>query len=78
MLVGLFSGWFARKVHSTMWGYLGSALGLLFAFGVAAMPPETGEHYYLEIMLPGFVVRIISAPHATHGRCRARQTNRMK
>lgn len=60
MLVGLFSGWFARKVQSTKWGIvLGSALGLLFAFGVAAMPSETGEHYYLEIMLPGFVVGAI-------------------
>lgn len=74
MLVGLFSGWFARKVQSTMWGIiLGSALGLLFAFGVAAMPSETGEHYYLEIMLPGFVVgaiigfltqRMGAVPHA--------------
>ena len=74
MLVGLFSGWFARKVQSTMWGIiLGSALGLLFACGVAAMPSETGEHYYLEIMLPGFVVgaiigfltqRMGAVPHA--------------
>jgi F0F1-type ATP synthase assembly protein I len=74
MLVGLFSGWFARKVQSTRWGIiLGSALGLLFAFGVAAMPSETGEHYYLEIMLPGFVVgaiigfltqRMGAVPHA--------------
>ena len=60
MLVGLLSGWFARKVQSTKWGIiLGSALGLLFAFGVAAMPSATGEHYYLEIMLPGFVVGAI-------------------
>jgi hypothetical protein len=51
---------FARKVQSTKWGIiLGSTLGLLFAFGVAAMPSETGEHYYLEIMLPGFVVGAI-------------------
>ena len=56
MLVGLLSGWFARKVHSTKWGIVvGSALGLLFAFLVAAMPGEHGEHHYLEIMLPGFV-----------------------
>jgi hypothetical protein len=31
------------------------ALGLFFAFLVAAMPSETGEHYYLQIMAPGFV-----------------------
>jgi hypothetical protein len=35
---------------------MGAALGLFFAFLVAAMPSETGQHYYLEIMLPGFVV----------------------
>ena len=56
MLVGLLSGWFARKVNSTGWGIVaGSALGLAFAFAVAAMPSETG-HHYLEIMAPGFVV----------------------
>ena len=56
MLVGVLSGWFARKVHSTTWGIaLGGALGLLFAFGVAAM-----QHgYYLEIMLPGFTTGAI-------------------
>src|SRR5215831_1840205 len=60
MLVGLLSGWFARKVQSTGWGIVvGSALGLLFAFLVAAMPSENGKHYYLEIMLPGFVVGAI-------------------
>ena len=52
MLVGLLSGWFARKVHSTAWGIgLGSALGLIFAYLVAAMEPP-GQHHYLEIMLP--------------------------
>jgi len=59
MLVGLLSGWFARKVNSTVWGIVaGSALGLAFAFAVAAMPSETG-HHYLEIMAPGFVVGAI-------------------
>jgi len=60
MLVGLLSGWFARKVNSTGWGIVvGSVLGLAFAFAVAAMPSATGEHYYLEIMAPGFVVGTI-------------------
>jgi hypothetical protein len=60
MLVGLLSGWFARKVDSTTWGIVvGSLAGLLFAFGVAAMPAQDGHHYYLEIMLPGFVVGAI-------------------
>ena len=56
MIVGLLSGWFARKVHSTTWGIvLGAALGLLFAFLVAFM-----QHgHYLEIMLPGFITGAI-------------------
>ena len=56
MLVGLLSGWFARKVQSIKWGVLvGAGLGLLFAFLVAAMQKE----HYLEIMLPGFVTGAI-------------------
>ncbi len=60
MIVGLLSGWFARKVQSTGWGIVvGSAFGLLFAFLVAAMNTVNGKHPYLEIMLPGFVVGAI-------------------
>ncbi|MGA2741821.1 MAG: hypothetical protein ABSG65_30830 [Bryobacteraceae bacterium] len=56
MLVGLLSGWFARRVQSTQWGVvLGAALGLLFAFLVALMQHE----HYLEIMLPGFITGAI-------------------
>jgi len=60
MVVGLLCGWFARRVHSTPWGVvMGSALGLLFAFLVAAMDAAKGRPHYLEIMLPGFVVGAI-------------------
>lgn len=60
MVVGLLTGWFARKVHSTTWGIVvGSALGLLFAFLVAATDTVNGRHPYLEIMMPGFVVGAI-------------------
>jgi len=60
MLVGLFSGWFARRVQSTGWGIVvGSSLGLLFAFIVAVMDASKGKSHYLEIMLPGFVVGAI-------------------
>jgi len=56
MLVGLASGWFARKVQSVKWGMvLGAAIGLLLALGVAAMQHE----HYLEIMLPGFITGAI-------------------
>jgi len=59
MLVGVLCGWFARKVQSTTWGIvLGAALGLFFAWIIAAMEPA-GHHHYLEIMLPGFVVGLI-------------------
>ena len=60
LVVGLLSGWYARKVQSTTWGIVvGAALGLLFAYLVAAMPAENGRHYYVEIMVPGFVVGAI-------------------
>jgi len=60
MMVGILSGWFARKVQSAAWGIVvGSALGLLFAFLVATMNTVNGRHPYLEIMLPGFVVGAI-------------------
>ena len=60
MVVGLLSGWFARRVNSLQWGIIvGSVLGLGFAFAVAAMPSGNGQHYYLEIMAPGFVVGAI-------------------
>jgi uncharacterized membrane protein YeaQ/YmgE (transglycosylase-associated protein family) len=60
MIVGLLSGWCARKVQSTTRGIVvGSALGLLFAFLVAAMDAAKGKPHYLEIMLPGFVVGAI-------------------
>ncbi len=60
MVVGLLSGWFARRVRSTSWGVaMGGALGLLFAFLVAAMDAAKGNAHYLEIMLPGFVVGAI-------------------
>jgi hypothetical protein len=60
MLVGVLSGAFARKVNSTGAGIaVGAVIGLLFAWGVAAMPQPDGSHYYLEIMLPGFITGAI-------------------
>jgi hypothetical protein len=60
MVVGLLSGWFARRVQSTAWGIaVGSGFGLLFAFLVAANDTLNGRHPYLEIMMPGFVVGAI-------------------
>jgi|SRR5947209_10768566 len=60
MVVGLLSGWFARKVNSLTWGIVfGATMGLLFAYLIAMQPQPSGNHYYLEIMLPGFVVGAI-------------------
>ncbi len=60
MVVGLLTGWFARKVQSLAWGIVaGAAIGLFFAWLVAAMNTVNGQHEYLEIMLPGFVVGVI-------------------
>ena len=60
MVVGILSGWFARRVQSTGWGIaVGAAVGLLFAFLVAATDTVNGRHPYLEIMFPGFVVGAI-------------------
>src|SRR5437016_141817 len=60
LVVGLLSGWLARRVHSTGVGVaVASLLGLLFAYLIAAMGDEHGNHYYLEIMLPGFVTGAI-------------------
>ncbi|HEY2016683.1 MAG TPA: hypothetical protein VGH38_24435 [Bryobacteraceae bacterium] len=61
MVVGILCGWFARKVRSLKWGIvMGAALGLLFAFFVAATDTVNGSHPYLEIMMPGFVVGAIT------------------
>lgn len=60
ILVGVAAGVFARKVRSVPKGVLfGLAVGLLLSYLVAAMPSETGKHYYFEIMLPGSIVGAI-------------------
>lgn len=57
IIAGAAAGWFARKVNSVPAGVaFGFAVGLVLAYLVAAMPSATGEHYYLEIMLPGSIL----------------------
>jgi hypothetical protein len=57
LIGGVCAGYFAHKVRSIPLGILfGLAVGLLLAYGVAAMPSATGEHYYFEIMLPGSIL----------------------
>ena len=60
LVAGLAIGFFSKKVDNLALGVVaGLVIGLLFAWGVAAMPTETGNHYYLEIMLPGAIVGAI-------------------
>jgi hypothetical protein len=60
LIAGVAIGFFARKVQSLALGVVfGLAVGLLLAYAVAAMPSETGEHYYWEIMLPGGIFGLI-------------------
>ena len=57
LVTGVLIGFFARKVHSLALGAVfGLAVGMFFAYLVAAMPSSTGKHYYFEIMLPGSIL----------------------
>jgi hypothetical protein len=57
IIAGIAAGWFARRVQSVPKGIaFGFAVGLLLAFAVAAMPSETGEHYWWQIMVPGSIL----------------------
>ena len=57
IIAGIAAGWFARKVQSVPKGIaFGFVVGLLLAFGVAAMPGENGEHYWWQIMVPGSIL----------------------
>ncbi len=55
VIAGVAAGWFARRVQSVPKGIaFGFTVGLLLAFAVAAMPdPNTGQHYWWQIMVPG-------------------------
>lgn len=60
VLTGVLIGFLARKLRSLPLGILaGLGFGLLLAYAVAAMPSENGEHYYLQIMLPGGILGMI-------------------
>jgi hypothetical protein len=59
LIAGIIIGYFARKVQSTSKGILfGLGVGLVLAFLVAAIQ-ESGQHHYVEIMVPGTLVGAI-------------------
>jgi cell division protein FtsW (lipid II flippase) len=56
-LIGIFAIFVKKRTAIMIFGF---AVGLLFAYLVAAMPdPKTGEHYWLQIMIPGSLVGLI-------------------
>lgn len=60
LIVGLLTGFFARKYLSLQKCVIfGAAMGFIFAFIIAAMPDESGNHYWFQILLPGTVVGAI-------------------
>ena len=61
IVAGVAIGFFVRKFKSLPLGIIfGFAVGLLLAYGVAAIPdPTSGKHYYFQIMLPGSIVGLI-------------------
>ncbi len=57
VIAGVAAGWYARRVQSVPKGIaFGFIVGLLLAFAIAAMPSETGEHYWWQIMVPGSIL----------------------
>jgi len=71
LVAGAIIGFFARKVTSLGWTLaFGTFVGALLAFAVAHM----GGKYYLEIMLPGSLVGLLTG-YATirYGRARSIQ-----
>jgi len=65
MLAGLIIGFVARKASLRTVLIVGALVGFALAFAVAAMPGKNGEHYWLEIIVPGTLVGFILG-YATH------------
>jgi uncharacterized membrane protein (Fun14 family) len=60
LLTGLAAGWAARRWNSMAVAVLvGFAVGLALSYAVAAMGDANGNHYYLQIVLPGAVLGLI-------------------
>lgn len=70
LITGVCIGFFARKVNSLPLGILfGLGVGLVLAFAIAAMPDESGKHYYWQIMLPGALLgTVVGYVTQRHGR----------
>lgn len=69
LIAGIIIGYFSKRVQSTTKGILfGLGVGLILAFLVAAMQ-QTGQHHYVEIMVPGtFVGAIVGYATQQYGK----------
>src|SRR5262245_25469296 len=57
LLHGVFGNYNKKELAVALFGF---AVGLLLAYLVAMAPdPNTGQHYYLQIMIPGALVGLI-------------------
>lgn len=57
LLIGVFAIFVSRRAAIATFGLV---VGLFLAYLVAMSPdPTTGEHYYLQIMVPGAIVGLI-------------------
>lgn len=60
LLTGLAAGWAAKRWNSMSVAVLvGLAVGFLLSFAVASMGDAHGNHYYLEITLPGSILGLL-------------------
>lgn len=60
LITGIAAGWAARRWNSMAIAVLvGFAVGLALSYAVAAMGDANGNHYYLQIVLPGAVLGLI-------------------
>jgi hypothetical protein len=57
LITGVIAGWIARLTNSIGYAMItGLGVGLLLSYLVAALPDANGQHYYLQIMLPGTIL----------------------
>jgi len=60
LITGLAAGWAAKRFNSTLVAVLvGLGVGLVLSYTVAAMGDAQGNHYYLQIVLPGTILGLI-------------------
>ena len=60
LLTGLAAGWVAKRWNSMLAAVLvGLAVGFALSYAVASMGDAQGNHYYLQIVLPGSILGLL-------------------